>query len=186
MELKKVLLNRVNFEESELNEILDSFEFNTLKKGELIISEGKICNKLYFIKKGIVKSYYQNENGKEITQWFFNKGNFMTSIESFYQQTPSLYNLEVIEDVEIFSISKKKLDTLYDKFPKMERFGRLLAVEMLIKVANKLNAIQFQKAKERYDYMINEFPNIYYRVPLGDIASYLGMSQETLSRIRKN
>ena len=68
----------------------------------------------------------------------------------------------------------------------MERFTRLLAITMLTKVAQKLNAIQFQTARERYDYMIAEFPNIAHRVPLGHIASYLGMTQETLSRIRKN
>ena len=68
----------------------------------------------------------------------------------------------------------------------MEKLSRLLAIEMLAKVVHKLNAIQFQTAKQRYDYMLKEFPDIAYRVSLGHIASYLGMTQETLSRIRKN
>ena len=68
----------------------------------------------------------------------------------------------------------------------MEKFGRILSTEMLTKVVNKLNAVQFQTARERYDYMLKEFPDISQRVPLGHIASYLGMTQETLSRIRRN
>ena len=68
----------------------------------------------------------------------------------------------------------------------MEKLGRLISIEMLTKIVNKLNAIQFQTARERYDYMLAEFPDIAHQVPLGHIASYLGMTQETLSRIRRN
>jgi CRP-like cAMP-binding protein len=186
MDLKESLLKRVHFSDKELQEMINSFTEENIDKDQIILQSGQICNKLYYVKSGIIRSYYINENGKEITQWFFNDGKFMTSIESFYQQKPSIYTLKALEKTKVFSITKSKLDLLFDKSPKAERFGRLLAVEMLIKVANKLNAIQFQKAKERYDYMINEFPNIYYKVPLGHIASYLGMTQETLSRIRKN
>ncbi len=185
MNLKNALFEKINFNEDELKVILGSFEKESIIKGEHIIKTGKTCDKLYYIKEGIFRSYYINESGKDITQWFFNDGKFMTSIESFYQQKPSLYNIQALEDAVVYSINRKKLDTLFNTYPKAERFGRLLAIEMLIKVSNKLNAIQFQKAKERYEYMITEFPNIYYRVPLGYIASYLGMTQETLSRIRK-
>ena len=78
------------------------------------------------------------------------------------------------------------MNLLLAKYHKMEKFVRLLSIEMLTSVAQKLNAIQFQTARERYDYMISEFPDISHRIPLGHIASYLGMTQETLSRIRKN
>ncbi len=110
----------------------------------------------------------------------------MSSVDSFFQQSPSLYYLEVLEDSLLYSISKQDLDGLFAKYPKMEKLGRLVSIEMLTKVANKLNAIQFQTARERYDYMLAEFPDIVHQVPLGHIASYLGMTQETLSRIRKN
>ena len=105
-------------------------------------------------------------------------------MDSFFQQTPSLYYLEVLEDSILYSISKKEIDKLFDKYPKMEKLGRLVSTEMLTRVVNKLNAIQFQTARERYDYMLAEFPDIAYQVSLGHIASYLGMTQETLSRIR--
>ena len=84
------------------------------------------------------------------------------------------------------TISKEEIDQLFAKYPNMEKLGRIVSIEMLTKIINKLNAIQFQTARERYDYMLEEFPDIAYQVPLGYIASYLGMTQETLSRIRKN
>ena len=78
------------------------------------------------------------------------------------------------------------MDLLLAKYHNMEKFIRLLTIETLTKFVHKLNAIQFQTARERYNYMLAEFPDISHRVPLGYIASYLGMTQETLSRIRSN
>ena len=108
----------------------------------------------------------------------------MSSVDSFFQQNPSLYYLETLEDSVLYSITKNEMDILFAKYHKMEQLGRLDSIEMLTKVTNKLNAIQFQTAKQRYEYMLEEFPDISHRVPLGYIASYLGMTQETLSRIR--
>ena len=157
-----------------------------IQKSKVLIKEGSVCNTLYFVEQGMGRSYYLKEDGKEVTQWFFGVGKFMTSADSFFNQSPSYYYLETLEDSILHSISYEKMNLLLAKYHKMEKFVRLLSIEMLTRVAQKLNAIQFQTARERYDYMISEFPNISHRIPLGHIASYLGMTQETLSRIRKN
>ncbi|WP_026898035.1 Crp/Fnr family transcriptional regulator [Daejeonella oryzae] len=186
MKLSIFLQTVIPFTEDELSEITSCFEKQSISKNEMIVREGQICQKLYFIEHGIGRSFYLNKDGKEITQWFFAEGKFMTSLESFFQQSPSLYYLEMLDDSILYSISRSKLDMLFTKFHNMEKFGRLLSTEMLTKAISKLSAVQFQTAKERYDYMLSEFPNISYRVPLGSIASYLGMTQETLSRIRRS
>ncbi|MFZ0488655.1 MAG: Crp/Fnr family transcriptional regulator [Salegentibacter sp.] len=175
----------VDFSDEELKEILSHFQKEEIPKNQPLVKQGQICRKLYFVEKGIGRNFYLNSDGKEITQLFFGEGRFMTSLESFFQESASLYYVELLEDSVIYSISKEELDLLFDKYHKMERLGRLLATEMLTKVVHKINAIQFQTAMERYEYMLTEYPDIIYRVPLGMIASYLGMSQETLSRIRK-
>lgn len=185
MSIYEFLGTLVPFTNKELNDIQSHFKKETVPKSQLLVNQGDICKTLYFIEQGMGRSFYTNENGKEITQWFFGVGKFMTSADSFFQQTPSLYNLEVLVDSVVFSISKKDIDQLFAKYHKMEKLGRLVTTEMLTKIVNKLNAIQFQTAKERYDYMLAEFPDIVHQVPLGHIASYLGMTQETLSRIRK-
>lgn len=185
MKLSKYLQNIVSFPDDELEDIVSYFERETVYKNVPLVKGGQVCSKLYLVEKGVGRSYYLKEDGKEITQWFFVEGQFMSSIESFFQQNPSLYYLEMLEDSVLYSITRENLDLLFARYHNMEKLGRLLSTEMLMRVVNKLNAIQFQTARERYDYMLNEYPNIVNRVPLGNIASYLGMTQETLSRIRK-
>ncbi|QAA82648.1 Crp/Fnr family transcriptional regulator [Aequorivita sp. H23M31] len=185
MNLSEFLHSLVPFSTLELADITSHFEKENISKNTRLIEQGEICKKLYFVETGMGRSYYLKEDGKEVTQWFFGVGKFMTSVDSFFQQTPSLYYLETLEDSILYSISKEEMDLLFAKYQKMEQLGRLVSIEMLTKVVNKLNAIQFQTARERYDYMLAEFPDISYRVPLGHIASYLGMTQETLSRIRR-
>ncbi|AWV97108.1 Crp/Fnr family transcriptional regulator [Arcticibacterium luteifluviistationis] len=179
------LLKLVPFSPNELNDIVSHFEKEHVAKDEVLIKEGQICHKLYFIEQGIGRSYYLKEDGKDVTQWFFGDGNFMTSADSFFQQSPSLYFLEVLEDAVLYSITKEKMDLLLAKYHKMETLSRLVTIEILNQIVQKLNAIQFQTAKERYNYMLADFPDIAQRVSLGHIASYLGITQETLSRIRR-
>ena len=186
MTLTTFLTTSVQFTNDEINDILSHFEIEQIPKNQVLIKEGQVCNKLYFVEQGVGRSYYLKKDGKEVTQWFFGAGDFMSSADSFFKQSPSFYYLEVLEDSIFYSKKKKKLDLLVAKHHKMEKFIRLLSIEMFSKFVNKLNAIQFQTARERYDYMIAEFPDITYRVPLSHIASYLGMTQETLSRIRRS
>lgn len=180
------LKNSVPFSQDELTDILLYFEKEKVKKNEMLIKEGQVCNKLYFVERGIGRSYYLTKEGREVTQWFFGINSFMSSVDSFFQQSPSFYYLEVLEDSILYSITKKNMDLLLAKYHNMEKFIRLLTIETLVQFVHKLNAIQFQTAKERYGYMLAEFPDISHRVPLGHIASYLGITQETLSRIRKS
>lgn len=174
------------FSEAELSDILAHFDKEEIKKNQILIKEGQVSNKLYFVEKGIGRSYYLKKEGKEVTQWFFGEGNFMASADSFFQQTPSFYYVEVIEDSILYTITKAKLDFLIEKYRKMETAIRLITIEILTKFVQKLNSLQFQTVRERYDYMLTEFPDISYRAPLGQIASYLGMTQESLSRLRKS
>ncbi len=186
MNITDLLVNYVAFSHDELNDILSHFKKVEVKKNQILVKEGQVCQNLYFVEKGLGRSYYLKEDGKEVTQWFFGQGVFMSSADSFFNQSPSYYYLETLEDAILYSIAHQDMDLLLAKYHNMEKFMRLLSIDMLSKIVLKLNAIQFQTARERYDYMITEFPDISNRVPLGHIASYLGMTQETLSRIRKN
>lgn len=185
MTLSHFLQTLVPFTSEELHDIVSQFKREEIAKNTTLIAEGEISRRFYFMESGMGRSYYLKEDGKDITQWFFGRGKFMASVDSFFQQSPSLYFLETLEDSVLYSISKTEMDLLFSKYHKMEQLGRLTSIEMLTKVTNKLNAIQFQTAKQRYEYMLEEFPDISHRVSLGHIASYLGMTQETLSRIRR-
>ncbi len=184
MKLKDFILSVVNLPDDVLAEMLLAFTPTHLPKGTQILQQGKTCKKLFYIEKGLARSYYYNDKGKDVTVWFFSDNNIMVSVESFFQQKPSLYHMELLEDSTLYYIDYQKLQQLFDQYHGIERFGRLLAIQLLTDVVEKLNAIQFQTAKERYHFLIEKYPDIAYRAPLGHIASYLGITQETLSRIR--
>ncbi len=184
MALKDYIHSIVPLPEPVMQDVLQSFEKISLPKNTQILSQGKTCKYLYFIEKGLGRSYYINEKGKDVTVWFFSDQNIMVSVESFFQQKSSLYQMELLEDSQLYRISYSDLHKLFDKYHEMERFGRLVAIQLLSNLVEKLNAIQFQTAKQRYQFLIQKYPDIAYRAPLGHIASYLGITQETLSRIR--
>ncbi|PCI35438.1 MAG: Crp/Fnr family transcriptional regulator [Flavobacteriaceae bacterium] len=184
MNLQHFLNSIIPFPAEQLQIIRNAFEKETLTKGHRLISEGETCKKLYYLETGLARSYYSNDKGKEITVWFFNEDNFLVGMDSFFNQRASIYATELLEDCTLYSISYEKLHDLFDQYHLMERFGRVMITKIMGSMVDRLSAIQFQTAQERYDFMVKTYPKIVYRAPLGTIASYLGITQETLSRIR--
>lgn len=183
--LREALLKYTNIPEEIMEDVLSKFKEEHFKKRTLAERQGSCCRKLYFISKGIARLYY-NRNGKEITGWFSKEGDFITANDSFFQKKPSWLNLEFIEESEVFSITVTELEALFDKYHEMEKFGRKLTYELLEILSEKMYSLLFQPADKRYKLLLTHSPEVVSRAPLGDIASYLGISQETLSRIRAN
>src|SRR5690554_5059284 len=103
--ISDILLALIPFSDDELEDILSYFEKEHIHKNQVLVKEGQICNKLYFVEQGIGRSYYLKDDGKEVTQWFFGVGSVMTSADSFFQQTASIYYLEILEDSIVYGIS---------------------------------------------------------------------------------
>lgn len=164
--------------------INDVFEQKHFEKGEKILTQGNKANYLYFVEKGVLHSYYYHD-GKQISSWFYNEHHFITSWFSFYSQKPSYEEINCLEDCMLFQISYKNYQTLIADFPAFGNFARLLAEEMLTFIDEFSKGWSFLTAKEKYDLLLGYFPDIELRVKLGYIASFLGITQETLSRIRK-
>jgi len=138
---------------------------------------------MYFIEKGCVRGYY-NLDGKEVTYWFGFEHSFVTSFYSFISRKPAFENIQLIEDCRVLAISYDDLQKLYDKYPEIERLVRIINENYYVRLEERFVAAQFKSAKERYAGLLDFSPHILQRMPLGHIASYLGISQETLSRIR--
>lgn len=153
-------------------------------KAELLHQEGSIVRSLYFIESGLIRIFYHTTSGKDVTYGFYSEGDFVTVPESFYTQTPAKYNMEMLEDSTVYSISYTDLNTLLIDFPQMQRLENKTLQGFLLKAGERIVALQFQTARQRYDTMMEKQPDIILRAPLGTIASYLGITQETLSRIR--
>ncbi len=153
------------------------------KAGDVLLKQDRHANKLYFIDQGLMHNYYYHD-GKQVSSWFYNENQFDTAWYSFYAQKPGFEEIACLEDCVLFEITFEKYQKLIADFPAFGNFARLLAEEILAFLDYFSKSWSFLSAKEKYDLLQTHFPLIEQRVKLGQIATFLGISQETLSRIR--
>ncbi len=161
----------------------DCFEQVVVSKNEYLLTEGKTCRHLFFLQQGALRGFY-NLDGKEITHWFGFEKDFVTSFHSFTTQEPAVENIQLLEGSILWAISKDTLTGLFNRYHEIERLVRIAYEKYYIRLEERFVNAQFKTATERYESLLLQTPHIIERVPLGHIASYLGISQETLSRIR--
>ena len=154
-----------------------------LSKNEFLLTEGKTCKQLYFLERGALRGYYNLED-KEITYWFAFENDFVTSFHSFITGEPAVENIQLLEGSILWSITKETLEGLFNQHHEIERLVRIAYEKYYIRLEERFVNGQFKTASERYAQLLQQRPHILERVPLGMIASYLGISQETLSRVR--
>ena len=171
------------FGQESSNAFLSKCKTFNFPKGEYLLKSGQVSQYLYFVITGIGKVYYLKD-GKEIIDWISDEGNLLTSVSSFLTHTPSLHNVKLIEDAELIGISHTDLEGLFSKYHELERLGRQLTILALVQLQNRINSMQFETAKKRYENFLLHYPNCINRISLGDLASFLGMTQVTLSRVR--
>ncbi len=167
------------------SEILSLLEKQKFPKNHLLHKQGTICNHIYLVEKGIVRTFFYKE-GKDITVHIASEGELITAIDSVISLKKSRYTVELLEDSEILAISYIELQSLMEKHPHYEKYMRLILEQLYTEGADRIEEFLFYSAKERYDNLIKTRPHLLNRVNLGHIASYLGITQETLSRIRKH
>lgn len=154
-----------------------------VEKGGLLEQEGKVCNHLYFITEGSARSFYTREN-KDITVSFSLEGEFLTAMHSFISRKPSYENIEAMEKTKVARIKYESLMGLFEKHHDLERTYRLILEQYYITLEEQLIFTKFKSARDRYLDLMEYRPKIIQRASVGQIASYLDMSIETLSRIR--
>jgi CRP-like cAMP-binding protein len=155
----------------------------TLSKNEFLVQEGKRCRHLYFVEQGALRGYY-NLEGKEITHWFAFEQDFVTSFYSFITEKPAVENIQLLENSVLWAISKDNFNHLLDDHQDLERMLRKAYENYYIRLEERFVNAHFRTASERYQDLLQQTPHLIERVPLGFVASYLGISQETLSRVR--
>ena len=163
----------------------DLLTLQKFPKKTLLLREGEICQFEGFIKEGCVRTYYLDENGFEVTLLFAVEDWWITDIASFNNQTPSKIFIETLEDTEIYMLNPQTKEELMQKVPKFERAFRLMMQRYVVTLQNRLVNTISQPATERYLEFIRVYPTIPQRVAQYYIASYLGVSKEFVSTIRK-
>jgi CRP-like cAMP-binding protein len=185
----EVLFSKIN-EKIKLNddevEICKSlFNPKKLRRRQYILQQDDICKNLIFVEKGILRSYSLDSKGNEHIIQFAPEGWWISDVYSFLTGESAKYNIEAIEDSELLLISKSSLDQLYERVPKFERYFRLLSQANMVATHRRLTATLSDSSEEKYLRLLSAYPNIVARVPQHMIASYLGITPETLSRVRK-
>lgn len=155
-----------------------------VKKGDLLLVPGQVCRKIHFVKKGCLRLYYIAHD-VEVTVWFSFENNSAIELSSFLSGAPSDYFLEVIEGSEILSLDKSALTSLYAKHPEMEKIIRVFWEDVILHLLNRFTALQKDSAEKRYLDLMNQ-PVYLQRVPQKYLASYIGVTPTSLSRIRRN
>lgn len=155
----------------------------TVPKNKDLQPIGHTCKTIYFIEKGIARIYYYKD-GIDITEGFYFENSIIARVESLFTGKPSRKAIQVLQDAEIIAINATALFKLYDQFPAIERLFRKIFEAGYVDMVNRIEGIQFHTAEERYKALLHEAPDVLMRIPLKYVASYLGITQVSLSRIR--
>lgn len=162
---------------------LSRFERVEVRKGAVVVHAEKIERYVYFIEQGIARAYHETDKG-ERTIWFGEAGGIMLSFLSFFKNQAGYESVEVLEDSILYRISSAHLQELYNQHLPIANWGRKFAEQELLLTEQRFMDLQFKTATERYQDLMKHSPTILQRVQLGHIASYLGITQVSLSRIR--
>jgi len=155
----------------------------SIKKGDYLLKEGEVCNFIAFVELGAFR-FYLNRDGEEVMLGFYFKGDFAGNYRSFLVDQPSKESIQALKDARVHLIYKLDLLQLYDKFHKADRLGRMVAEQLFLTMAKRMDAMQYATPEERYKDMLSRNSLLLKEVPQYMLASYLGVKPETLSRIR--
>ena len=182
--IRNAISNLIKFTDSEWLEISKDFIEKKIEKGDFLIEEGEYCNYVSFIDEGLL-SYYYLVDGKKYIRGFFFDNDFISSYTSFLTNEKSKAYIQALENTSITLIHKDKLSQLYQKNSKFQQLGRMFTEHLFMLVSEKYEDLLLKSPEERYLNLIENRSNVIQNIPQYMIASYLGITPEGLSRIRK-
>jgi CRP/FNR family transcriptional regulator, anaerobic regulatory protein len=178
-------LSKYNLSEKELQLTMSSYTPLLVGANDFFLKEGLICNYIGFVLKGLLRSYFYDDHANEITTAFFSEGSLIISFDSFNNHVPSKEYIKAIEDSELMVVSYERQKELYQLVPAWNQICKDLADGFSREMLERASSFQTLTATERYQKFCDENPQLLQRVNLGYIASYIGVDNATLSRIRK-
>jgi CRP/FNR family transcriptional regulator, anaerobic regulatory protein len=183
--LKQLIKETISISSDELDDVLSLFKPVNLSKNEYFLPLGKRCNEVAYIQSGVLRMFHLDEQGAEATHYFPSPNTFVTSHQSLNAQTPTTEGIQALTAAELLVISKKDLEILYQKVPAMQEVGRKATENVVAAMSNRISILINQSAEKRYETIMERHPILIQTVPLQYLASYLGITPQHLSRIRK-
>ncbi len=181
--LSDFIKNFIDVSEDELNEITEAFKYKKIKKNSYLLRQGEVRRDFVFVASGCIRMYYMSGD-MEISAWFSLRNSVAMEIQSFIAGTPSICFLQTIEDSEVWILSKIQLEELYTAQPKMQELMRKIWEAALVMVIPRFSALQNDTAEKRYLDLMNN-PELLQQIPQKYLASFIGVTPTSLSRIRK-
>jgi CRP-like cAMP-binding protein len=160
-----------------------NFKHTTIKRNDFLLKEGKVCDFIAFVNSGVIRHYHLKD-GKEITCDVTLKNSFITDFRSFTQSIPSEYNFQILKNADLLIIKKRELFELYDNYKNIESLGRIMAEQVALRTIDIAMSLSSDKPQERVEKLILQRPDLFQEVPQRYLANLLGISPESLSRIR--
>lgn len=178
------ITEKVSITEEEFEFCKTLFLPKRLRKRQYLLQEGDVCKYTAFVERGVLRSYKVDEKGNDHILQFAFEGWWMADLYSFMTKEPSLFNIDAVEDCELLLINEESWDTMLSQVPALERYFRILVQNNLITTQRRLLGAFSETAEAKYLKLMDTFPESFQRVPQHMLASYLGITRETLSRIR--
>ena len=183
-ELREYIKFYCSLTPDELDRVVHKFSARTVKKNKYLWKQGQICDEFVYTVKGCFRHYLRNKQGKEITTWIVFDDMLATELSSFISRQPTQFYVAAISDCEINTISRTDLYALYRQIPAFQQFGRKIAEEVAIGAINRVVSHLNEKAAIRYENLLQKSDYI-QKIPLKYLASFLGITDSSLSRLRK-
>lgn len=184
-DFKALIQQLVKISDEEFNQSAKYFEPLRLKKGEFFVEEGKVCKHIAYVHKGMLRTFYINDKAEAVTSCFCSKNKFTTSYKSLILQQPSSSSIQAMEDTDLLVIKYDDLQKLYATSEAWHKVGRLLTEQEYLVMEQYASILNNETAKQKYLRLLKEQPEVIQKSPVHFIASYLGITTRTLSRIRK-
>lgn len=167
-------------------EIAEKFTYKTIAKNEFQLKEDKICNEYLFLENGYMRAFAYNTEGNEVTTGFYCHGLVVFEVSSFFFHTRTKENIQAISDCGGWYVNFEQFNNLFHTFPQFREFGRSILVKGFAGLKDRMLSMITETAEERYEQLLKNTPQILQNAPLKNIASYLGITDTSLSRIRKD
>lgn len=184
--LRKQIEKIIQISDSEFEYVLSHFVHKNFKKHQFILQEGENVPNDYFILNGCLKSYFTDKNGKEHILAFGMQDWWITDYQAYYNQSIATINIDCIEDSELLCLSFENREKLCAEIHKIEHFFRKKTNKRNVALQQRILSLLSNNAKEKYDQLLELYPQLFQKVPKQLIASYLGVTRETLSRLNSS